>query len=223
MRSEILYVLCLMFLAAGCGHPAAETKMTAVPTVPAVVRWLPAKEDATSSLATESPLNPGNVDEYLFLPGVQYVDLRSSAQIVSEGSIAGFVNIPFYEALVSWKPQDTILFYMKKGEDADQYVGSVGTFYPSYEESEELLKQLFQRDSPIVFFSTAGVEAAYMINLLVQYGYDPALLYHAGSFTTSMGASLSYRDRKDHRYYIPGTDVYTVSTAYSWNRLTPRG
>ena len=221
MRSEILYVLCLVFFVSGCGHPAAETEITAVPTVHAAEISLPLKESGASSLASESPLNPGNVDDYLFLPGVQYVDLRSSAQIVSEGSIAGFVNIPFYEALVSWKPQESILFYMKKGEGEDQYVGSVGTFYPAYEESEELLKQLFHRDGPIVFFSTAGVEATYMIHLLVQYGYDPALLYNAGSFTTSMGTSLSYRDREDHRYYISGTDVYTVSAAYSWNRLTP--
>lgn len=181
---------------------------------------LPEKEIPESPLASDSPINPQNIDNYLFLDNVQYIDLRSPQQIVSEGFIAGFENIPFYEMIVSWKPEDNILFTMHKSSNSKDYIGSTGSFSPHYKESEDLLHSLFSENKQVVFFSTAGVESAYMINLLIQYGYDPSSLYNAGSFTNSVGTSISYRDNKNHKFYTEGSNSYTVNINYVWEDLT---
>ena len=220
MKNVLLLLLTFSLCACSPGNSSSVSESTAEPVPTSSTVSLPEKEIADSSLASESPITPLNIDEYLFLENVQYVDLRSSQQIVSEGFIAGFENIPFYEMLVSWKPMDNILFTMQKTEDPKEYIGSVGSFFPHYEESEEILSSLFSREKQIVFFSTAGVESAYMINLLIQYGYDPSRLYNAGSFTNSVGSNISYKDSKTHKYYIEGTNIYTVQTQYSWEDLT---
>ena len=59
-----------------------------------------------------------------------------------------------------------------------------------------------------------------MINLLIQYGYDPSLLYNAGSFTSSVGSNISYRDYSEHKYYTEGTNAYIIKCSYSFDDLT---
>lgn len=219
MKKALLVFAAFTLCACSSSNSSSASESTAAPSVTSAVS-LPEKEIPDSSLASESPVTPLNIDEYMFLEDVQYVDLRSSQQIVSEGFIAGFENIPFYEMLVSWQPVDNILFTMQKSKDSSTYIGSVGSFFPHYEESEEILSSLFSHEKKIVFFSTAGVESAYMINLLIQYDYDPSLLYNAGSFTNSVGSNISYKDNKAHKYYTEGTNIYTIQTQYSWENLT---
>ena len=183
---------------------------------------LPEKEIPDSPLANESPLSADNIDDYLFLEDVLYIDLRSFSQQQSEGSIAGFKVIPFYEVIVWWEKQDNVLFTMSKPNDNyDSYLGDVGSFIPNYEESIHILENIFPRDKQIVFISTAGVEAAYMINLLTQYGYDASLLYNAGTFTNGIGNTTAYMNKEDHKYYIKGDSSYELEVTFNWGELTP--
>lgn len=186
---------------------------------------LPEKEHPDSSSMIDSPLNPGNIDDYLFLDGVTYIDTRSFSQIVSEGSIAGFQNISFYEMIAFYKPKENVLFTMDKLRDENGNVmvelGAPGSFTPNYEESGQILEELFPKDHSYVFIASAGVESAYMINLLIQYGWDPAKLYNCGSFSTGMGNDIAYHEYESARYYLPGTDSYQISTSVDWGELTP--
>ena len=201
--------------------PAAIPSASIEPEITA----LPEKEHPESSSMLDSPLNPQNIDDYLFLDGVSYIDTRSFEQVVKEGSIAGFQHISFYEMIATYKPEENVLFTMDKVRDEDGNVitalGDPGSFTPNYEESEQILEELFPKDHSYVFIASAGVESAYMINLLIQYGWDPSTLYNCGSFSNGMGSDIAYRDYEGAKHYIPGTDSYTVSTSIDWGEVTP--
>lgn len=215
-------ILGLTMLISGCTSPLNNDEPIES-TSTMVQPSLPDKSIPDSPLAIDSPIDATIIDQYLFIDGVQYVDLRSIAQLQTEGMIAGFEVIPFYDVLVSYDFKENVLFTMRKDDmtNADVYLGDVGTFYPNYEESESVLNGIFQDDGPIVFISTAGVESAYMINLLIQYGYDPALLYNAGTFTNGMGDIIAYRDYANHQYYIEPNHGYGYSVSYDFGELTP--
>lgn len=233
MNRKFICSFCAALLCSACGQAQASlpAETTAVPSaVPSVsaepeITALPEKEHPESSSMLDSPLNPRNIDDYLFLDGVSYIDTRSFEQVVKEGSIAGFQNISFYEMIAAYKPEENVLFTMDKVRDEDGNVtaalGDPGSFTPNYEESEQILEELFPQDHSYVFIASAGVESAYMINLLIQYGWDPSKLYNCGSFSNGMGNDIAYRDYEGAEHYIPGTDSYTVTTAVDWGEVTP--
>lgn len=222
MKYKILLAgLCLLWIS-GCAKPQTPPVPSETPTPSA----LPEKSNPQSALMSDSPISPTNLDDYLFLDDVLYFDLRSPAQLAEEGSVAGFVNIPFYGVLVDYQREDNVLYRMTKVRDDSGKViaqmGDVGSFFPNYEESESLVRDLFPQDQPIVFISTAGVEAAYTICLLEQLGYDGSQLYNAGTFSNGMGNIIAYKDYPDAKYHVPGTNVYTVASQFVWNEsLTP--
>lgn len=220
MIKKIWISCCILLIAAGCAAPAAN------PEIPPAAVSLPPKDKPQSALMSESPISPANLDDYLFLDGVLYFDLRSPAQLAEEGFAAGFVNIPFYGVLVDYQRADNVLYRMTKVRDEQGEViaqmGDIGSFSPNYEESESLIHDLFPENQPLVFISTAGVEAAYIICLLEQLGYDGSYLYNAGTFSNGMGNIIAYKDYPDARYHVPGTNVYTVASQFIWNEtLTP--
>ncbi|MCR5230846.1 MAG: hypothetical protein K6D03_12045 [Solobacterium sp.] len=225
MKKTVLAAV-LLFLSACSAQPqpvadhtaSAEPEPSAEPA--AVITALPEKTVPESALSEDSVLSAENIDNYLFLQNVMYIDLRTFEQVASEGSIAGFTVIPFYGVISDWSFKDNVLFTMSiRNNPEAAYPGDVGTYSPNYEESEDILHEVFPEDKQIVFMSTAGVEAAYMINLLKQYGYDPSLLYNAGTFTNGIGNVTAYRDYPMHRYYTEGTDAYSVTASFSWGEL----
>ena len=99
--------------------------------------------------------------------------------------------------------------------------GQVGGFVAQFEESEAIVNQLFSKSKKIFIISQAGSESAYLINLLIQLGYDGNLLYNVGGVTGSPGVT-AYVDLEDNQYYIKGTGNYNVSSYYGiLNELTP--
>ena len=75
---------------------------------------------------------------------------------------------------------DNRLFKMKNEMGK---IGQVGNFVPNYEESEFVLNELFPKDKNIFAISIEGSECIYFLNLLIQYGYDPAKLFNIGGFS----------------------------------------
>lgn len=191
----------------------------------AQITELPQRAKPESTLISDSELNATNIDDYLFLKDVMYVDLRDPQQLLSEGMIAGFMNIPFYHLIVDLTDMEGVLFTMTKPRDENGKViaqlGDVNSFVANYKESESYLTYLFPKNKKIVFMSTAGVEASYMMNLLIQLGYDPANLYNAGCFSNSIGDQIAYRNYEQARYYTPGHEAYKVQVSYDWGELTP--
>lgn len=214
MKKIIIPLLSMVMLAGCSAQPVSEE-----------IKTLPVKEKPESMLMSDSPIDPTNLDDYMFLEDTMYVDTRSPNQLLEEGFIAGFLNIPFYEFLVNYQFTDNVLFSMslKRNEDGEMIanLGEVGSFTPNYEESEAIMKDLFPQDKNIVFISTAGVEATYLMNLLVQLGYDGSKLYNAGTFSNGMGDIIAYKNYEEAQYYCEGTNVYTVQVTPNWGELTP--
>lgn len=175
-----------------------------------------------SMLISDSVILPNNLDQYLFLEDVYYVDTREPNQFLEEGHIAGFINIPFYEVIASLNSEAT-LFKMKKIFDENNKLiiglGENGSYEPIYEESVSILKSLFPQKKKIFIISTAGVESTYLANLLIQYGYDSNLIYNVGNFSNTVGSIASYRELADVKYKVEGLNSYKLEYRFDFGEL----
>ncbi|MGN1404666.1 MAG: rhodanese-like domain-containing protein [Erysipelotrichaceae bacterium] len=212
-------ILICIILFIMCGCTVKEKEITVVEKTDNEVISLPVKTGDSNNMS-DSPINPKNLDDYLFREDCFYVDTRDPKQFYEEGSVAGFVNIPFYGYICDFKKGTGSLFTFTKVSD-EILLGDPGSFIASYEESEEIIKSIFPMDKNIIVIATAGVESCYLLNLLVQLGYDSDKLYNAGSFTTGMGDDIAYVSYKDAKYlirpvYLDDTDIF-----YSFEGLTP--
>ena len=187
-----------------------------------VIENIPNKTNATDTGAMGSSVNSTNLDNYMFRDDVQYVDLRDSKMILEEGYVAGFEFIPFYNILASFNEGEA-LYQMRRVVDGENVyaAGQVGGFVAQYEESEFIVKSLFSKDKYIFLISQGGSESAYLINLLLQLGYNGDLLYNVGGVSTSEG-SPSYKSIDTNKYYITGYNGFDINVDYGFlEDLTP--
>ena len=186
------------------------------------IKEVPLKTSNDNS-AVSSPVNSHNLDEYMFRDDVQYVDLRSSKMILEEGYVAGFEFIPFYDLIASFSGSET-LYRMenKKDDDGNRIAaGQVGSFVAIYEESEVTIKSMFSTTKHIFLISQGGSESSYLINLLIQLGYNQNLLYNVGGVSNSEGVA-SYRSIKTNKYYVEGYSGFNPTVDYDFvDTLTP--
>ena len=97
-----------------------------------------------------------------------------------------------------------------------------GTFFENYEESAQIVSELFPKNKKIIAISTAGVESCYFLNLLLQLGYNGENLYNAGSFTNGMGKDIAYRSYKKARFLVKGIELSDTKIEYSFKGLTKK-
>lgn len=215
------FLICMMvLLLSGC--QTVDKEIIVVEDKSEVeVLALPAKIEKSNNMSL-SPINPKNIDDYLFRDDCVYVDTRDPEQFYEEGSIAGFVNVPFYGYICDFKKDTGSLFTFTKISD-DILLGDPGSFIANYEESEDIVKAMFPKDKNILAIATAGVESCYLLNLLVQLGYDEAKLYNVGSFTTGMGDDIAYVSRKDAKYLVKPFYLDETVISYNVEDLTPLG
>lgn len=210
--NKLLVTLLSLCLLAGCTSKQTEE-----------IKKLPTKTFPSSTLLADSDITPENLDDYLFLDQVIYIDTRDHLQFLQEGSVAGFTNIPFYDNLVDFKFNENCLYTMKKVTDEDGTVhplGEVGSFVANYEESDEIIRTLFPENFQYVFLSTAGVESTYIMNLLIQLGYDFNHLYNAGGFSNSSVGCKAYRELENAKYKVEHLELPDSEVTYSWKGLT---
>ena len=184
---------------------------------------IPKKANSTDNASLNSPVNSHNLDKYMNRKDVQYVDLRSSKMVLEEGYVAGFEFIPFYNIIASFSG-DSTLYKMERttdGEGNSIYAGQVGSFKAMYEESQSIIETLFSKNKHIFLISQGGSESSYVINLLIQLGYDGNLLYNVGGVSNGEGVD-SYRDVTTNKYYVKGHSGFNASVSYDFlNDLTP--
>ena len=213
-----ILICIVIFLLAGCQIKNKDIVVTEIDNE-IETSALPVKMDKSNNMSL-SPINPKNIDDYLFRDDCIYIDTRDPEQFYEEGSIAGFVNIPFYGYICDFKKGTGSLFTFTKISD-EILLGDPGSFIANYEESEEVIKSMFPKDKNILVIATAGVESCYLLNLLVQLGYDEEKLYNVGSFTTGMGNDIAYVSRKDAKYLIKPFYVDDTVISYDVEGLTP--
>ena len=211
-----IVITLLAILLCGCHTKSVEEKPQ--------ILTLPEKSEPSSTSMSDSPISALNIDDYLFLDDVMYVDTRSPQMFLEEGHIAGFVNIPYYEGICCHEIEEGILFNMDKIKNEDGSfipMGNTGSFKPNYKESVQILYDTFPKDEKIVFIASAGVESCYLMNLLVQYGYNPSLLYNAGAMSNSLGKNVAYKDLENKKHYVGPVDTFKVDAHIDWGELTP--
>ena len=205
-----ILILCLLFCMAGCtAAPQTESRQEAG-------RELPAKSEPLSNLATVSPIKADTLDDYLFRQDCIYIDTRDPELFYSEGHVAGFINVPFYGYITDFRYNPDTLFSMEQIRDGENiiHIGDIGSFSPNYEESEDLIRDLFPEDKNILVISTAGVESVYLLNLLEQLGYDPHRLYNVGSYTNGMGEDIAYMTYENAKYRVSKMEFYDTTIRY---------
>ena len=209
-----ILMVCLMFCLFGC---TAQTPQQ--PVQNETVIELPAKSEPLSNNATVSPIKASNLDDYLFRDDCVYIDTRDPNLFYSEGHVAGFINIPFYGYITDFQYNPQSLFSMEQSRDGENiiHIGDIGSFSANYEESEDLIRDLFPQDKNILVISTAGVESVYLLNLLEQLGYDPHRLYNVGSYTNGMGEDIAYMTYEDAKYRVEKREIYDTTISYRLN------
>lgn len=208
----VCIVTLMLFIANGCKNREDDYST------------IPSKIAANDNSPITSPINTINLDNYMFREDVQYIDLRSTKMVIEEGYVSGFEFIPFVSIIASFEEQEA-LYQMKRVIDGEGKIygpGQIGGFIAQYEESESIINSIFDKNKYIFLISQGGSEGAYVINLLIQLGYDGNLLYNIGGVSNSEGVE-SYRSIESNKYYIEGQGNYfDVSIEYNFlEDLTP--
>ena len=208
---KIILCILLALSLVGCGESGPAEVETIV-----VLKDLPAKEDSTNNLGSASPIKASNLDDYLFRDDCVYIDTRDAYQYYAEGHVAGFTNVPFYGYITDFNYNPNTLFSSIKTKNGEEitHFGDVNSYSPNYEESIKLIEDIFPRDKNIMAISTAGVESAYLLNLLLQLGYDGNKLYNVGSFTNGMGEDVAYSLYDGVKYLVDGIELYDTKINY---------
>ena len=80
---------------------------------------------------------------------------------------------------------------------------------------------LIPKNKHLMIIATAGVESCYLMNLLIQLGYDPAIMYNVGSFTNGMGNDIAYKHYSEAKHLVEPFELYDTNITYKWENLTP--
>ena len=201
MKKILFILLSFSLFLTGCKQPENEVNQ---------YENIPVKINLEGTSIEDSSVNTQNIDYYLFRDDVVYVDLRPYAEIMKEGHISGFSFYPFYDFIATKEgtkdeegnPTDNRLFKMKNEFGK---LGTVGNFIPTYEESEFILNDLFPKDKYIFALTISCNESIYFLNLLIQYGYDPAKLYNIGGFSIGTGLNNKpYIGIENPKYLVKG-------------------
>ena len=202
-----IFLLLSVILLTGCLNNAGENNY----------KDIPVKHDINGVTIEASSVNTKNIDNYLFRDDTIYVDLRPYNEIAKEGHIAGFSFFPYYDFFATMEgtkdnegnPKDNRLFKMKNEMGK---LGTVGNFLPNYVESEYILNRFFPKDKYIFAITISNNECMYSLNLLIQYGYDPAKLYNIGGFSVGTGfENVAYINIDNPRYLVKGNALVDTS------------
>ena len=69
---------------------------------------VPIKINTNGVDVTDSSITTANIDDYLFLDDVVYVDLRPYSWVARDGHIAGFSFFPFYDLIAHLNFKDRL-------------------------------------------------------------------------------------------------------------------
>lgn len=114
-----------------------------------------------------------NIDEYLNVEEIQYVDLRNFSDQLSAGWIMGFDFIPYFDFL----------------EYSDILVRTPGSwaFEAGNIKNEAAMKSLFNKDKHIVLMCASGARAGFVKAALEHLGYEN--VYNAGGIKDYKGTN----------------------------------
>lgn len=151
-----------------------------------------------------SSINAENLQDYLGRDDVVYIDLRDYSDF-SQKHLRNFESIPFFAYI--WNKEantDTSMIQLYGGDPTDPVA--------VYNESDELLNELFPKDKTIFLMCQSGGRVVHMMNILAAKGYDMSKIYNVGG----MGQYTS----KGLDPYVVDTPELKVEATYSTESMT---
>ena len=182
----LIIALIAMSLLAGCGgqsEPGGSSAALEL-TKPQITGG------SRGELGIDRNINEANIDDYLGRDDAVYRDMRmleDPAQYENiggdrflSGYIEGFEVVPLpYIIPVTRLPMEVGDTYTGQTlfEYNDDYI-----LVPAYEESMQILEELFPKDKVIFLMCGGGGYAGMMKNFLISMGWDPDKIYNVGGY-----------------------------------------
>lgn len=184
-----------------------------------------ASPDPESPFAVDAAVNVSTIDGFLGRDDTVYRDMRlvkDPANYVDIGgssnletTIGGFRITPFpyvgtLPALpVSGAYDGDRLFDIEWGEGIE-----ILSATPRYEQSEQILEEVFPKDKNIVLMCGGGGYAGMMRSLLIYLGWDPAKIYNIGGMWDYAGDNVIelvyYDDAGEPHFYLWRADMTPI-------------
>lgn len=217
----------------GCSQQEEPPKLNDdTPATPLPKRLPDASPNSENPFGVDMNVNTDTIDEYLGLEGVSYREMRmledpadfaaldgnSDLDITIEGFritplpyLATLPTLPVEGAYMGDRLFDVVW-------SDDEQVISVT---PRYEEAEQIIEELFPRESDLVLMCGGGGYAGMMRKLLLFLGWDGKRIYNIGGGWNYTGYHavqlISYADDGAKTYHLWRAD----QAAINFDQLTP--
>ena len=159
----------------------------------------PSEPDPESRFDVDRAVNGDNVDEYLLRPDVAYRDCRMLFDPADwwamdgnpdlSSALEGFKVVPYpYLGTLPALPVDgaydgETLYKVTWDDSGSQILAAE----PAYEESRQVLDDLYPKGTPIFLVCGGGGYAGFTKKLLAFLGWDESLLYNLGGMWNYQG------------------------------------
>lgn len=214
-------ILCMVVGMAGCAATTSGSSSGSEETQQ-VSRSLPAPSPASGergALGIDANVDETTIDLYLGLPNVVYRDVRMldddanweaiGGDSMLSGYVDGFEVVPYpYLAPLGTLPEAVGTGYTGPTlfvEDGN------GGYKPAYNESLDILEDLFPPDKDIVLMCGGGGYAGNTKNLLVSLGWDANHIWNAGGWWYYQG-SHGIKVSRDNGHGQTTWDFHKVPT-----------
>lgn len=149
-----------------------------------------------------SSINSENLLDFLNRPDTVYIDLRDYKDTQSK-HFRNFEQIPFFGLIYAKEPT---------ADSVQLFSGDTKAPVAHYEESVQLIEELFPRDKNIFLVCQSGGRVGMMMDILKALGYDMSRVYN-------IGGMAHYVDAKYNEMLVDTLEL-KVENAYSVEGLT---
>ena len=172
--------------------------------------YVPAKDQPETACtkgvyaASCSSVNVDNLDLYLNLDDVVYIDLRDYKDYAMK-HFRNFESIPFFAYIFNAEANTNPEF-------VQLYGGTIDAPVSVYKESDAILEALFPQDKTLFIMCQSGGRVAMLMEILEVKGYDMSKVYN-------IGGMANYTDARFNTY-LTNTGELTVDATYVINEVT---
>lgn len=216
---SILLAASMLFAIVGCSSstpeptPEPEPVVTREDSIPeprdTSKTFVPSKDadpvacELTSYAADCSSVNATNLQDWLGLDNVVYIDLRDYADYAKK-HLRNFECIPYFAAIFNADAN---------GADLPQlYSGSPAEPVATYKESLDLIHAMFPTDKTIFLMCQSGGRVSQCMTLLEKLGYDMTKIYNVGGMGQYTSPELAP--------YVTDNAELAINATYSFEGLT---